>query len=166
MVNRGSKFPFQIIRAGAIKYWKTTEQFELNHWRLRFPLSESIVSYWQQKWIFRREAQMNDYIILLAKLTQQHISCQWPHREDQRPFQILRFCSIFLLISGLFIQNSFALTSYTWQERLDIGLHHSDSFITSLRLIPEISRTPGILTLPCQAEVLAGSVMTIKRAKS
>ncbi|KAK3531197.1 hypothetical protein QTP70_015131 [Hemibagrus guttatus] len=51
------------------------------------------------------------------------------------------FAVFILLISGLFTQNSLALTSYTQQELLDIGVRHSDSFIADLQLIPEISRT-------------------------
>lgn len=49
------------------------------------------------------------------------------------------FC---LLLTGLFTQNSTALTSYSRQELLDVGLHNSNSFITDLQLIPEISKTP------------------------
>ncbi len=63
-------------------------------------------------------------------------------REAQR---LLRYCqsaAIFLLISGLFVQDSFSLTSYTRQELLDIGLQNSDCFISNLRLIPELRRTP------------------------
>ncbi len=63
-------------------------------------------------------------------------------REAQRLSSFCNFAVFFLLISGLFALNSFALTSYTWQELLDIGLHFSNSFITNPRLIPEISRTP------------------------
>lgn len=54
------------------------------------------------------------------------------------------FCVLavfFLFLATLFIQNSFALTSYSRQELLDIGLQHSVSFITDFQLIPEISRT-------------------------
>lgn len=65
------------------------------------------------------------------------------YREAQRLPSLCKFAVFFLLISDLFILNSFALTSYTQQELLDIGEDFSNSFITNLRLIPEISRTPG-----------------------
>ncbi|KAM7003411.1 uncharacterized protein LKV04_004454 [Tautogolabrus adspersus] len=64
------------------------------------------------------------------------------HREAQRLSQFCNFAVIFLFISGLFARNSFALTSYTRQELLDLKLHIPDDFITNLRLIPEIARTP------------------------
>ncbi|KAL1253513.1 hypothetical protein QQF64_018206 [Cirrhinus molitorella] len=59
-------------------------------------------------------------------------------REAQR---LCSFAVFFLLLSGLFVQNSCALTSYTRQELLDISLHTSDDFISNLRLAPEIART-------------------------
>ncbi|KAL0200139.1 hypothetical protein M9458_003326, partial [Cirrhinus mrigala] len=52
------------------------------------------------------------------------------------------FAVFYLLISGLFVQNSGAFTSYTRQELLDIGLYNPDSFSSNLRLVPEIARTP------------------------
>ena len=64
------------------------------------------------------------------------------HREARG---LSRFCNLavfFLLISGLFVQNSCALTSYTQGELLDIGLRISDSFMDNLRLLPEIARSP------------------------
>ena len=64
------------------------------------------------------------------------------HREAQRLSSFCNFAVFFLLISGLFVLNSFALTSYTRRELLDIGEDFSNSFITNLRLIPEIARTP------------------------
>lgn len=51
------------------------------------------------------------------------------------------FSSVYLVLAALFTQNSFALTSYSRQEFLDIGLQHSVTFIGDLRLIREISRT-------------------------
>ncbi|KAL1251841.1 hypothetical protein QQF64_019637 [Cirrhinus molitorella] len=62
-------------------------------------------------------------------------------REAQRLSSFCSFAVILLLISGLFVQNSCALTSYTRQELLDISLHISDSFISNLRLAPEIAKT-------------------------
>ncbi|KAG7473935.1 hypothetical protein MATL_G00101130, partial [Megalops atlanticus] len=61
-------------------------------------------------------------------------------REAQRLPRICKLAVVFLLVSGLFVQDSLTLTSYTRQEPLDIGLRHS--CITNLRLIPEISKTP------------------------
>ncbi|KAL0149261.1 hypothetical protein M9458_055495, partial [Cirrhinus mrigala] len=52
------------------------------------------------------------------------------------------FAVFYLLISGLFVQNSSAFTSYTRQELLDIGLYIPDGFISNYRLVPEIARTP------------------------
>ncbi|KAL1254933.1 hypothetical protein QQF64_012994 [Cirrhinus molitorella] len=62
-------------------------------------------------------------------------------REAQRLSSFCSFAVFFLLLSGLFVQNSCALTSYTRQELLDISLHTSDDFISNLRLAPEIART-------------------------
>ncbi|KAL1280052.1 hypothetical protein QQF64_014652, partial [Cirrhinus molitorella] len=62
-------------------------------------------------------------------------------REAQRLSSFCSFAVFLLLISGLFMQNSCALTSYTRQELLDISLHISDSFISNLRLAPEIAKT-------------------------
>ncbi|KAL1246684.1 hypothetical protein QQF64_034385, partial [Cirrhinus molitorella] len=62
-------------------------------------------------------------------------------REAQRLSSFCSFAVILLLISGLFVQNSCALTSYTRQELLDISLRISDSFINNLHLAPEIAKT-------------------------
>lgn len=56
-------------------------------------------------------------------------------------FMFFFFSSVYLVLAALFTQNSFALTSYSRQEFLDIGLQHSVTFIGDLRLIREISRT-------------------------
>ncbi|KAL0149225.1 hypothetical protein M9458_055459, partial [Cirrhinus mrigala] len=64
------------------------------------------------------------------------------HREAQCLSSFCSFAVFYLLISGLFVQNSSAFTSYTRQELLDIGLYIPDSFISNYRLVPEIARTP------------------------
>lgn len=62
------------------------------------------------------------------------------HREAQCLFRICKLTVLLIIISGLFVQNSFSLTSYTRQELLDIGSPNSDGFISNLRLSPELIR--------------------------
>lgn len=64
------------------------------------------------------------------------------HREARGLSRFCNFAVFFLLILGLFVQNSCAFTSYTRCELLDIGLRISGSFMDNLRLLPEIARTP------------------------
>ncbi|KAA0724168.1 putative RNA-directed DNA polymerase from transposon BS [Triplophysa tibetana] len=63
------------------------------------------------------------------------------HREAQRLSSFSNYIVFFLLISGLFVQNSCAFTSYTRQELLDIGLRIPGSYISNIQLVPEIIKT-------------------------
>lgn len=67
-------------------------------------------------------------------------------QQGQNKAQHLSWCCnlvvFFLLLTGLFTQNSAAFTSYSRQELLDIRAYNLGSFIAKLQLIPEISRTP------------------------
>lgn len=62
--------------------------------------------------------------------------------RHQRLPTFCKYAVFCLLLTGLFTQNSTALTSYSRQELLDVGLYNSNCFITDLQLIPEISKTP------------------------
>ncbi|XP_056626286.1 regulator of cell cycle RGCC-like isoform X2 [Triplophysa dalaica] len=64
------------------------------------------------------------------------------HREAQRLSSFSIYIVFFLLISGLFVQNSCAFTSYTRHELLDIGLRIPGSYISNIQLVPEIAKTP------------------------
>ncbi|KAK0146238.1 RNA-directed DNA polymerase from mobile element jockey [Merluccius polli] len=62
------------------------------------------------------------------------------HRAPLCLLRIGKLAVLLILISGLFVQNSFSLTSYTRQELLDIGSLNFDCFSSNLRLSPELIR--------------------------
>ncbi|MGL5117872.1 MAG: hypothetical protein ACRC7H_01480, partial [Plesiomonas shigelloides] len=64
------------------------------------------------------------------------------HREAQRLSSFSNYIVFFLLISGLFVKNSCAFTTYTQHELLDIGLRIPGSYISNIQLVPEIAKTP------------------------
>ena len=61
-------------------------------------------------------------------------------REQREAHCLSRFGKLavfYLLLTGLFIQGSAALTSYSRQELWDIGLHNFNCFIVDLQLYPQ-----------------------------